>query len=251
MGRLEQQLVGDPGLTCLAVSRMVAREFDEYYRRTQGVRVVYNAVDVPDPAGEARSDARQRQRFRLGLEPDDCAFITVAKNFALKGVAESIVAFARWFHARRGGGDARLLVVGRESPEGYQRHAGLRDVGRQVQFVPHTDDVFQWYAAADACILLSWYDPCSRVVLEATRWGIPSITTRFNGAAEILEDGAGIVVESPRETAAIVAAMEELADADARAARREACMRIADGLSIERHVDELLEAYAAAGRKAR
>ena len=110
-------------------------------------------------------------------------------------------------------------------------------------FVGPTDEIHQWYAAADACVLLSWYDPCSRVVLEATRWGIPSITTVYNGASEILADGAGIIVGSPKDRRAVAAAMEELADPHRRAMRARACLDVAERLSMDRHVEELLKIY--------
>jgi len=242
--RMEQAVASDPGVLCLPPSRMVAQELERYYGRREGVRVVYNAVDVPDPRGAQRAEWRRRLRDGMGLNDDAVAFLVVARNFALKGVAESIIAFARWYHSRRGGRLARLVILGREAPEGYQRHANLRDVAGAVVFVPHTPEVFQWYAAADVCMLLSWYDPCSRVVLEAARWGIPSITTVFNGAAELLADGAGIVVKSPRDFKVIVPAMERMADPDGRAAFSTACNAMADQLSIRRHVDELLQAYA-------
>ena len=246
MARLEQEVMADEKVLCLPNSRMVAEEIADYYQRTEGVRVVYNAVEVPDVDDEQRADWRQRHRFRLEVGPDDPVFITVAKNFALKGVDRAISCFAKWYHAEAGR-KARLVVVGRDVVEGYQRHASLRDVGRQVVFVPPTENVFEWLAAADACILLSWYDPCSRVVLEATRWGIPSMTTSYNGAAEVLvEAGAGIVVPSPRSTTDILGAMTALADADGRSRLSNACLAVADRLSTDRHVDELLEAYGAA-----
>jgi len=248
MADLERRVAADPRILCLAVSRMVAEELSRHYGRTDNVRVIFNAVDAPDPECPDRADWRQRLRFQLGVSQGDPVFLTVATNFGLKGVAEAIEAFASWYHSGNQRRNARLVVVGREEPEGYRRHAGLRDVGGQVVFVPPTPDVFPWYAAADACILLSWYDPCSRVVLEATRWGIPSITTAYNGAAEVLADGAGIIVESPRDRRAIVAAFEELTDPQRREARAEACRRVADRLSMDRHVEELLEAYEEVGR---
>ena len=249
MAALEREVAGDTNVLCLPVSQMVAEELALYYGRVQRVRVVYNAADVPDPQSDQRADWRQRLRFKMGIGSDDPVFLTVAKNFALKGVSETIRAFARWFHANHRRVNGRLIVVGRDLVEGYQRHAGLRDVGAQVVFIPPTDEVFQWYAAADVCILLSWYDPCSRVVLEATRWGIPSITTAYNGAAEVLEQGAGIVVSSPADIRAVVEAMDELADPKRRSARVEACWKLADRLGMDRHVEELLKAYAEAARR--
>jgi glycosyltransferase involved in cell wall biosynthesis len=119
----------------------------------------------------------------------------------------------------------------------------MQGIGGCVHFRPATSDIFPWYSAADVCVLLSWYDACSRVVLEATQVGIPSITTVFNGAAEALARGAGIVVAGPRDTDAVAAAMAELGDPQKRARRVEACRAAAPQLRMQRHVDELLSLY--------
>jgi UDP-glucose:(heptosyl)LPS alpha-1,3-glucosyltransferase len=243
LGAMERQIVADPKVLCLAVSEMVAEEFQRHYSRRDGVRVIYNAVDVPDPLGEQRADWRQRLRYKVGCGSDNTVFLTVANNFPLKGVARTIEAFASWYHSAPSRRGSRLVVVGREMPEGYQRHASLRDVGPAVVFVPPTENVFQWYAAADACILLSWYDPCSRVVLEAARWGVPSITTVFNGAAEVLADGGGVVVPSPNDRRAVIMAMDQMADPAARAKCQAVLASLYDRLSVSRHVEELLHAY--------
>ena len=241
MGKLERQVVNDPRVMCLPGSRLVAEEFKYYYQKQNGVRVVYNGVDVPDPECSERAQWRQQKREQLGIGPDAFVLLSVANNFVLKGVPETIRAFAKWYHNGQSS-RAYLLIVGNDRPTAYRRRAMKEGVGRQVIFAGATDKIFQWYATADACILLSWYDPCSRVVLEATCWGIPSITTVYNGASEILGEG-GIVVNSPTDADAVVAAMDSLADAGRRGELSQNCLRIAEKLSIERHVDELLEAY--------
>ncbi len=240
---LERTLLADPSVLCLAVSQLVADEFREHFGRTENVRVVYNAVDAPVVSDEERARWRQEQRDRLHAAEDDTLFLIVAKNFPLKGVAETIRAFARWHHARGGRPRGQLVVVGRDVVEGYERIASLNEVGRAVTFVAPTDEVFRWYAACDVNVLLSWYDPCSRVVLEATRWGVPSVTTQYNGAAEILLEGAGLVVDSPRNVPAVAAAMEQLSDPRRRAEAAEACRRVSGRLDMRRHVQELLREY--------
>ena len=42
------------------------------------------------------------------------------------------------------------------------------------------------YFAADFLVHPTFYDPCSLVVLEALACGLPVITTRANGASELL-----------------------------------------------------------------
>ncbi|MCE5277073.1 MAG: glycosyltransferase family 4 protein [Planctomycetaceae bacterium] len=247
MTDLERQVVADPKTLLLPVSAMIAAEFEQYYHRTEGVKIVYNAVDIPAAGEQERADWRQRLRYSLGVTSSDVVFLSVAKNLALKGVDRLIETFAHWYH-KASPRAVRLVVVGQEMHEGYQRHAGLRDVGRLVTFLPWTAEVSQWYAAADACVLLSWYDPCSRVILEAVRWGLPSITTAYNGAAELLAGGAGIVVPSPRDRAGLAAALEAMMDPLTRRRCTEACSAVAASVSMDRHVNELLTAYEEARR---
>jgi hypothetical protein len=60
----------------------------------------------------------------------------------------------------------------------------------------------------------------------------------------MLRSGAGIVVDSPRHVEAVVSAMEQLADSERRRPFSNACLRVADQLSTDHHVDRLLETYA-------
>ena len=243
MSQMESGVMADPKTHLLAVSEMVAAEVREFYGRSQNLHVVYNAVDIPQADAELQADWRQKLRFSLGLGSGDVLLVVVANNFELKGVAQTIEALSG-LHRLQPNLPIRLAIVGRHpaEAEGYVRLAGLRSVGPLVHVVPPTREIFRWYSAADICVLLSWYDPCSRVVLEATRWGLPSITTAFNGAAEVLA-GGGIVVSSPAATKEVVAAMNAMVDPAVRQAMSRQCLQIAPKLTMQRHVDELLKLY--------
>lgn len=242
LGQIERRLVANPTVRCLAVSQMVADEFASHYGRREGVSVIYNGVDLPHVEPDDWQHWRQKHRYEMGLGPRSTVFIIVATNFALKGVDEAIRAFARWISRRGLEIDDRLVIVGRHLTERYHRTAGLLGAGRYVIFVPPTDEIQQWYAAADACVLLSWYDPCSRTVLEAIRCGLPAVTTKYNGAAEILGQ-AGIVVDSPSDTRAVIEAFEQLSDFRRRADLRRQCLALAGSVSMERHVEQLVKTY--------
>jgi UDP-glucose:(heptosyl)LPS alpha-1,3-glucosyltransferase len=246
---LERRVIADSRIGLVCVSRLVADELRTYYGRTENVHVLANAVNTPSPADPLRAEWRLTTRAALGASDADPVFIAVATNFALKGVAECIEAFAHWREDRPERHGARLIVAGRAEVDAYLRLARHRGVNAHVRFVPPTNEIFRWYAAADAAILLTWYDPCSLVVLEAARWGIPSITTAYNGAVEALDPGAVIVVRSPRDIEGVVGALEELADPPRREARVATCQRLADRLSLERHVDGLLALYADLARR--
>jgi len=242
--RYEKQLMADERVLLLPVSQVVADEIARHYSRTKNVRVVFNAVEPPAVDTAKRLEYRADFRKRLGATDDDMVFLVVAKNFAIKGVAQTIEAFAQWHEKRPTTGD-RLVIVGRDrvEVEGYARHASLRNVGLLTHFIGHESNIAPWYCAADANVLLSWHDSCSRVVLEAACLGLPSITTAYNGASEVLQDGAGIVVPSPADRRAVVEAMVRIADGPTRQAMSAKCIELIPYLSMSRHVKELLAAY--------
>lgn len=241
LARLEREVIASPTLL-LPNSEMVAREIDQHYGRSRGVIVVPNGVAVPDVSAQQRAQWRRDGRETLGLGAEDVVFLTIATNFRLKGVDFATRAFAQAF-AGDNAPKAHFLILGQAEAPAVTRLAERLGLADHIHLLPPTPEVFRWYSTADVCVLLSWYDACSRVVLEATRWGIPSITTTYNGAAESLTGGAGIVVERPDALDDVAAAMRSLADPEQRARRAKACDVVAEELTIERHVDRLLTAY--------
>lgn len=229
--QMERQVMADGKSCVLAVSHLVADDFARHYGRRDGVKVIFNAVSIPDADDDQRRQWRQEIRSQLGLPEDGLLVLTVAANAALKGVGCAIAAFEEF---RRSQSElAALLCLGMKARPTQPK------AGEPVQLLGHVSDVFRYYSAADVVMLLSWQDACSRVVLEAVRWGVPCITTRYNGASEVLAEGAGVVVSSPDDTAAVVAALVHVANGAARLSMREACLAKADYLSVARHVDEL------------
>jgi len=242
MARLEKKLAADTRTLWIPGSKMVAGELARYYGRTENVRVVFNGVALLTPAeGQTRREIREQIRSKLGLAQDEPVFLTVATNFELKGVDFAIAALAE---LRRLSGQGVLIAVGREAPAKFIAQAKALGVADAVHFIPPVADIFPWYAAADICLLLSWYDACSRVILEACRLGIPSITTDFNGAAEALGGGAGLVVATPADTRAVVNAMQKMIAPASLAGRGSAAAAHGKKLSIARHVGELVKIYS-------
>ena len=246
LAHLESQVFTEGKTIITAISEMVAEEIRyNYYKngRDENLRVVFNGVDVPDIDADERVQWRSSMRKAHRIGDDEVVFLAVAKNYELKGIGNAIRNFAAFHKNHSDTFGARLVIVGRENPGEYRGMTKSHGVKESVLFVPPTEDIFQWYSASDVCILLSWYDACSRVVLEATRWGIPSITTTYNGAAEILVNGAGIVVQRPDDDRSIIAAMVEFSDPQKRLVRSKSALQIADDLSMARHVEGLMGIY--------
>ena len=239
LARLERRVVRQRATLCLPVSNMVAEEIRRFYGPDQNVRVVYNGVAVPAVPDAERQARRLEARTGWGASEEDFVLVCPAMNFRLKGVDRTIEAFSR-FRRAAPNCSAKLVVLGQA---GTGAGRGVGGPAGDVLFCGYTPEIWSAYAGADAVVLLSWYDPCSRVVLEATGFGVPCVTTRFNGAAETLSDGAGVLVDTPADTDAVAEAFGELADPVTRAGYADACRRIAPRLDVAGHVEKLLTIY--------
>jgi UDP-glucose:(heptosyl)LPS alpha-1,3-glucosyltransferase len=113
-----------------------------------------------------------------------------------------------------------------------------------VRFAGGTEDVYSFYQAADFFVLPTRHDPCSLVVLESLAMGVPVISTRQNGACEIMTEGVhGFVLPGAEDGAGLARAMEAMCDDAVRGRMREACLALRPRLAQERHLDVLVEVY--------
>ncbi|GMU83073.1 MAG: glycosyl transferase [Planctomycetota bacterium] len=204
--------------------------------------VVFNGVTIAPLSAEERATRRAATRASLAIASDAPVLLLVAHNFRLKGLGELIRALA---DAGATASDAILLVAGRDAPGAYQRLADRLGIGERVRFVGARMPVRDLFAAADLLVHPTWYDPCSRVVLEALCCGVPVVTTRVNGAADAIAEGeTGIVVATPADERALRDAIAAGLNARFRTAARERADEACERLSMRRHARELLDLYS-------
>jgi UDP-glucose:(heptosyl)LPS alpha-1,3-glucosyltransferase len=158
--------------------------------------------------------------------------LIIANDFERKGVLQTIRAVERVDDRR-----LNLDIVGRGDIDESTIRWPIRIWGE----VP---DPREFYRKADFFVLPTRHDPCSLVVLEALAMGLPVISTRFNGATEIMTDGVhGYILDDPDNIDAIADAMRKMLEPDRRAAMREACLALRPQLAYDRHLERLLEIY--------
>jgi len=222
----------------IALSRMVARDFERFHgvRRSQ-IRLVYNGVDVRRFSPEHRPRYRQIVRDELGVRDEETLLLIVAHNFRLKGVPTLVSAVKR---LRGEGRRLKLAVVGgkrRARPD-----TGTADPA--VVYVGPTDETVPYYAAADLYVQPTFYDPCSLVVLEALASGLPVVTSRFNGAAELMTPGAeGQILNDPASVDELTECLRPLVDAAKREPMGVAARELALRHSLDCNCRELLAVY--------
>lgn len=249
--RLEREHLLGPKPPLLVVNSALVRAHAwRYYGiPPERVRVIHNAID-PARFNECdRPRLRAEERRRGGIGPSETVAAFVAMNYRLKGLEPLL------FAMRRVPTDLplRLLVTGSPQTARWERLARRLGVERRVHFLGPSNDVRRVFFAADIHVHPTFYDPCSGVVLEALACGLPVITSRFNGAAELLHPPAeGFVIRDPHDHVALAEAMTALLDPVHRDACGRAARRAAAAWTIEHHYRAWLDVFAevAARRRA-
>jgi UDP-glucose:(heptosyl)LPS alpha-1,3-glucosyltransferase len=248
--RLERKQYLGPNRPLVVVnSRMVRRHFEQYYGVPQeSVRVVYSAIDHMRFAADDRPKRRQKERDRWGVSPDEAVGLFVAMNYRLKGLAPLLKALSRVPRDK----PFRLAVVGHAKYASYEQLARRLGVADRVKFLGFRADPKDAYFAADFLVHPTFYDPCSLVALEALACGLPVITTRYNGASELLSPPAdGLVIDDPHDAAALGAAMTRMLDHGYRSAAAQAARQTGNRWTFEHHYRAMLEVFGEVRRTKR
>ena len=163
--------------------------------------------------------------------------LMIAQDFDRKGLRQALLALAKV-------PGCRLVVVGGDDPRSYKSLATSLGIADRVRFAGPTQDPRPFYRDADFFVLPTRHDPCSLVVLEALAMGLPVISTRFNGACEIMIDGThGYVLDDPMNVDSIASAIGKVMEPTRRSAMSQACIELRPALSYQQHVDRLIDIY--------
>lgn len=235
--RLERRQYAAGGPRVIAVSRMTRDDLVAAHGiASDRLEVIHNGVDVgrfapADPA--VRGEARRRFDVGGGL-----VLLFAAHNYRLKGLDTVLRAMARLR-----GADVRLLVVGRGPVESYRRLSRRLRIEPRVAFTGWVADIRQAYAAADAFVQPTFYDPCSLTVLEAAASRLPVLTTRSNGAAELFCDGESAwILDDSADDSGAAERIESWIDPSSRTRMADAARAVAESASHDRCFPRLLDA---------
>jgi UDP-glucose:(heptosyl)LPS alpha-1,3-glucosyltransferase len=207
----------------LALSEYVRRSIRRYYPLPdQKLRVLFNAVDL--------------KRFEPPSHRPARGFVNalfIGQDFQRKGLAQVLEAMRLLPDAR-----LRLTIVGRGEVPREARSDG------RVSYVGVVSNPLPYYRDADLLVLPTRHDPCSLVVLEALAMGVPVLSTKVNGACEVMTDGVhGFVLDDPWDVQTLASRMRDMLDDKRRAAMASACLALRESLSYEHHLETLRNIY--------
>jgi UDP-glucose:(heptosyl)LPS alpha-1,3-glucosyltransferase len=226
----------------VAVSRMVAGHLRTYHGLdAERVSVIPNAIDPKRFESIERQRLRDELRSQLGLQAHDVVALFTGHNFRLKGLGPLLDALELNRRNNPHACEIHVLVCGGGKAAAFRRQAQRLGIADFVHFAGFVADVRACYFASDFFVLPTFYDPCSLVVFEALACGLPVITTRCNGAGELITPGLeGDVIESPHHIDQLAVALNRLADASTRQTASTHAIRLGRRQSLERHVESLL-----------
>jgi len=219
-----ERRVFDPANTRHIIANS-ARGKDEIVRHygfpAERITVVYNGVDT--------------ERFKPTARPGNGTLLFVGSGWERKGLEFAIRALP---HLPE---HVRLRVVGKGNRSRYERLARQLGVAGRVNFAPPQSRIEEAYAGADVFVFPTIYEPFANVCLEAMACGLPVVTSRINGASEIITPGVnGAILEEPSDAGALAEAIRPFLNRDALARAAIAARQTAEALPFGANVEQTL-----------
>jgi glycosyltransferase involved in cell wall biosynthesis len=222
----------------IAVSRRTAEELRRHYARLVApITVVPNAVD----------QELFKPRARAGARPARARLLFVGA-YDRKGLDVAIRALALMRS------DAELTAIGDGDRARHLKLATEAGVADRVRLEPPRDRIEEAFAAADAFVFPTRYEPYGMVIAEALASGVPVVTTALAGAAELIREGeSGFVLADPDDAVGFAAALDRGVggDAAARARMARSAREAVRDLTWDMVAERTLEVYRAAVDAAR
>lgn len=193
--QLERQIYVNPATSIVAISQKTAVDLKQSYGRNDKLQVNYAGTDHrtfnPDSLCSRRSSARSA----IGLPDSAFVLLLVGNDWHNKGLG----ALLETLHLLKDL-PIHLLVVGEDDPKPFESRILAYDLEGKIHFLPPTQDVVAYYAAADAYAGPSLGEAFAQPPAEMMACGRPVIASAKAGVSEIITHGVdGLVLNNPAD----------------------------------------------------
>lgn len=199
------------GPVVAALSKYVERQFSHHYNlNSERLVVIPNGVRTDKRINPAAADKLRTQILAqpgISKSHEPILMLFLANNFRLKGLVPLIKAMSIAASDDRAK-DCYLIVAGAGRSGKYRHLASRLGIEDRIVFLGPVRHIQNLLSIIDVAVLPTFYDPSSRFTLEAIAAGKPVITTAFNGATDLFDDGRHAkIIESPNDTTALADAI--------------------------------------------
>ena len=234
-GRLFKRVIANSQLT----KRDIVARFGVPEDR---VSVIYPGHDPQRFKASDRGALGPAMRERAGVRPDELLVgLITSGDFQKRGVAPFLESLGRLPAGVKE--RMRVLVVGAESRLGpYRRMAAEAGLGARVAFLPPEKEVQRFFHALDLYVHPALFEEFGQSVQEAMACGVPVLTSRRVGAAELFgAEAAGEVLDAPTPEGLAASMAALLGDPARRDRLAEAGLKACAGNTWDRNFEQTYE----------
>lgn len=210
--RLAADAFADAGTLVSFPSQATQAYYEDFLRHGRS-RIQPGWTDLNRVLPADRVHTRTGTRQRLGLAPDEHLVITVGTICARKGQLHFVNAVELlWRDRPQLAARCRFLLIGAHDDD-YGTMLAAHVASRphhQIQILPATPQVGDYFAAADLFVLSSFEEGFPRVLLEAMGFALPIVCTRIHALPEIVRPDEEALLVPPGDSPALAGAMQRL-----------------------------------------
>jgi UDP-glucose:(heptosyl)LPS alpha-1,3-glucosyltransferase len=225
----------------IVVSQRMKSDFIYHYGDdAKDITVIPNGVDLEVFNPAIKQLCRHSVRQKHSISDNDVLLMFAGSDWGRKGLRYIMEALSLLPRS-----DVKLLVVGSGDEKFHSQLAESKQVRERVIFVSGNTNIWEYYAASDIFVFPTLYEPFGLVILEAMASGLPVITSRIAGAAELINDGDDcLLLDDPTDVSALAEKINLLlSDPDLRDSMGRLARRTAEGFSWDRIAERTLQVY--------
>lgn len=215
----------------VAISEMDKRLLQKYYDFPEKrIVTIYNGIDQEEFHDRGRAEAREKLTKANAVDPKTRIVLFSANNYKRKGLPEAVEALLKTKDPSK----FTLVVIGK--PDKGLRSALKRKIGDKFKTVwlSRVDDPAEYYRGSDIMLFPTHYDSFANVTAEAMLCGLPLITTKDAGGAEMVTENVnGFVVDDSSKVDEMAKALDLLLDEEKLNSFSQNAPNTAKGLTIE------------------
>lgn len=219
----------------VAISDMVKTHMAAHYSLgDDDFHIVYNGVDT----GRFRP-ARTKPEGPLKI-------LFSAGNFRLKGLLPLLLAAGE---LRKEGKDFQVRIMGRGRKERYQKIIEGLNLAGCVDFLGEQSSPEAVYQESHILVHPTFYDACSLTTMEGMACGLPTITTKWNGASALISSNEGYIIDEPGDITGLTNAIRDLFNEEHRDGLGKNARIKIEGYTMERNGEEMEKILSSVSRQ--